>query len=127
MRRARTGALALGLVLSLAACTEAGPGPDPTDAAQKMAAGAIWGAALGSALGATFAINPGIGAPMGAMTGATVGALAGLMSAQQAVYYRPIALPAAPVMPGFYDAWAPGTHPPPLGAMAPPPRAASAG
>ncbi len=126
MRRARTGALALGVVVSLAACTGA-PGPDPNDAMQKMAAGAVWGAGLGAGLGAAFAINPGIGAPMGAATGAAVGVLAGLLSAQQAVYYEPITPPTAAVIPGFYDSWAPGSHPPPLGAVAPPPRAGNQG
>jgi len=126
MRRARVGALALGMLVSLTACADF-PGPDPNDAVHKMAAGAVWGAALGSALGAAFAINPGIGAPMGAATGATVGVFAGLMSAQQAVYYAPITPPTAAVIPRFYDSWAPGSHPPPLDAMAPPPRAGNAG
>jgi hypothetical protein len=128
MRRARLGALGLGMLVGLSACAEF-PGPDPNDAAHKMAAGAVWGAALGSGLGAVFAINPGIGAPMGAATGAFFGTLAGLLSAQQAVYYAAITPPAATVIPGIYDAWAPGpvSHPPPLGAMAPPPRAGSEG
>ncbi|HEY1797735.1 MAG TPA: YMGG-like glycine zipper-containing protein [Stellaceae bacterium] len=126
MRRARTGALALGMLVCLSACAEY-PGPDPNDAAQRMVGGAVWGAALGSALGAAFAINPGIGAPMGAATGAALGTLAGLLSAQQAVYYAPIAPPTAAVIPGFYDAWAPGSHPPPLDAMAPPPRSGNQG
>ncbi len=126
MRRARTGALALGMLVSLSACI--GPaGPDPNDAIHKMAAGALWGGALGTGIGATFAINPAIGAAMGAATGAGLGVASGLLSAQQAVYYAPITPPTAPVMPGFYDAWAPGSHPPPLDAMAPPPRAGSQG
>jgi hypothetical protein len=114
------------MLVCLSACAEY-PGPDPNDAAQRMVGGAVWGAALGSALGAAFAINPGIGAPMGAATGAALGTLAGLLSAQQAVYYAPIAPPTAAVIPGFYDAWAPGSHPPPLDAMAPPPRSGNQG
>lgn len=126
MRRARVGALALGMVACLSACAEF-PGPDPDDAMHKMAAGAVWGTAMGASLGAAFAINPGIGASMGAATGATLGTLAGLLSAQQAIYYAPITPPTAAVIPGFYDAWAPGSHPPPLNAMAPPPRAGNEG
>jgi hypothetical protein len=114
------------MVVTLTACADF-PGPDPNDAAHKMAAGAVWGAALGTGLGAAFAINPGIGAPMGAATGAAFGVVAGLLSAQQAVYYTPITPPTASVIPGFYDAWAPGSHSPPPGAMAPPPRAGNAG
>lgn len=122
MRFVRTGAMALGLVLTLSACE--GRLIDPRDAANRAAAGAIWGAALGSAIGATFAINAGIGAPTGAMTGAALGALSGLLTAQPAVTYAPIAVPTAAVIPGFYDSWAPGSHPPPIDVSAPPPAGA---
>ncbi|MGH7093588.1 MAG: hypothetical protein ACREFB_08655 [Stellaceae bacterium] len=122
MRLLRTGAVALGLSLTLAAC--AGNMIDPHDAARRAAAGAVWGAALGTAVGATFAINPGIGAPIGAMTGATLGAASGLMTAQPAVTYAPIRTPSAAVVPGFYDSWAPGSHPPPVGVSTPPPAGA---
>ena len=125
MRLARRGALAWGLAASLAAC--AGGGVDPEDAAQGMAQGGIWGTALGTALGASFAINPAIGATMGAATGAALGIASGVISAQRAVSYETITPPGEAVMPGFYDGWAPGSHPPPLGVMAPPPRAAGSG
>ena len=125
MRRARKGALVLGLTMSLAGC--AGGGVDPGDAAAGMASGAIWGAALGTSIGATFAINPAIGATMGAATGAAFGIASGILGAQQAVSYAPIDPAMASGMPGFYDAWAPGSHPPPAGAMAPPPRAGNQG
>jgi hypothetical protein len=125
MRLARRGALALGLAASLAGC--AGGGVDPEDAARGMALGGVWGSALGTAVGVSFAINPAIGAAMGAATGAGLGVASGLMSAQRAVSYETITPPSEAVMPGFYDGWAPGSHPPSLGVMAPPPRAAGAG
>ena len=125
MRLGRRGALALGLTVGLAAC--ANNGVDPGDAVASAARGAVWGAALGTGIGATFAINPGIGATMGAAAGAFVGVASGIIWAQPAVTYEAIVPPTERVIPGFYDGWAPGSHPPPLGAMAPPPRAAGAG
>ncbi len=121
MRLARTGAMALGLALTLAAC--AGRPVDPGDAAERAAGGVLWGATAGAALGATFAINPTIGAAFGAASGAAIGAATGVAAAQPAITYAPIAPASAAVTPGFYDSWAPGTFAPPPGTMVPPPPA----
>ena len=122
MQLAGAGAAALGLALmtALTGCI-AGSGVDPEDAAARAAVGSAVGAALGAGLGVTFAIDAGIGATMGAASGAAIGAAAGVLSAQPAVTYAPIAVPQTAVIPNFYDGWAPGNHPPPVGAGAPPP------
>lgn len=122
MRLVRTGAVAFALALSLAACT--GRVVDPSDAARRAGAGALWGATLGSAIGATVAINPGLGASIGALSGALVGAASGAMTARPAIAYAPIPVPPGPVVPGFYDGWAPGSHPPPENDSTPPPAGA---
>jgi len=110
MRRARVGALALGMLVSLSACANF-PAPTRTTPCKRWRPVPCGARRSARPVGAAFAINPGIGAPMGAATGATLGTLAGLLSAQQAVYYVPITPPTAAAIPGFYDGWAPGSRP----------------
>jgi hypothetical protein len=131
MRLMVVQAALIGLAAALSGCVEAyGPAPvgfqlsrvDPNDAADRAAVGAVLGAALGTGLGATFAINPAIGSVIGIETGTTLGAAVGAMTAQPLPSYAPLAVPTAAVIPGFYDAWPPGDHPPPIGSQTPPPR-----
>jgi hypothetical protein len=112
MRLRAMGVLAVGLVAMLPACGLVQP-VDPEDAAERAVAGATLGAALGTRLGATFAINPGIGAVIGAEAGAGLGAITGVITAEPIAAYKPIPVPTAAVIPGFYDGWPPGYHPPP--------------
>ncbi len=130
MRLMVVRAALVGLAAALSGCVAAGgPAPvgfqvsrvDPEDAADRALVGSVLGTALGTGLGAAFAINPGIGAVVGAETGATLGAVAGAMTAQPLPGYAPIAVPTAAVIPGFYDTWPPGFHPPPIGSQTPPP------
>lgn len=94
---------------------------DPEDAAERAAIGALVGAALGTGLGATFAINPAIGAVVGIEAGSAIGAGIGAITAQPLPSYAPVVVPAEAMIPGFYDAWPPGDHPPPIPAATPPP------
>jgi len=130
MRLIAVRAALCGLVAALCGCVQAygtGPGEftvarvDPGDAAERAVVGAAAGTALGTGLGATFAINPAIGAVVGAETGATLGAAVGIATAQPLPAYTPIVLPRAAVIPGFYDSWPPGNHPPPMASQIPPP------
>jgi len=94
---------------------------DPQEAAERSLQGAVLGAALGASLGAIVAINPGAGALIGTEIGAPVGAAIGYATTPPLPDYKPIAVPASAVIPGFYDRWPPGNHPPPLGSGVPPP------
>src|SRR6266478_3983725 len=105
----------IGLAAALSGCVEVyGPAPldiglsrvDPVDAGERAIVGAALGTALGTGIGATFAINPAIGA----------------VTAQPLPDYAPIAIPTAAIIPGFYDTWPPGFHPPPIASQTPPPR-----
>jgi CspA family cold shock protein len=104
MRLAVTGTLAFALAAMLSACAT-----DIEDPAERAIAGAALGAALGTGIGATFAINPAIGAVVGAESGAAIGAA----TAQPSPSYTPVAVPAEPVVPSFYDSWPPGYGQPP--------------
>ena len=94
---------------------------DPEDAAERAAIGALVGATLGTGLGAIFAINPAIGAVVGVEAGAAIGAGIGAITAQPLPSYAPVVVPAEALIPGFYDAWPPGYHAPPIPAATPPP------
>ena len=130
MRVSGVAVALVGLLAALTGCVEAyGPGPsglalarvDPQEAAERAVVGAAAGTALGTGIGAAFAINPAIGAVVGAESGAAIGAAIGVLTAQPLPDYRPIAIPAAFVIPGFYDTWPPGYHAPPITSQTPPP------
>jgi len=131
MRLILVRAALIGLAAALAGCGELnGTGPldfsvsrvDPVDAGERAIVGAAAGTALGTGIGATFAINPGVGAVVGAESGAAIGAAIGAATAQPLPAYAPIAIPTAAVIPGFYDTWPPGYHPPPIDSQTPPPQ-----
>lgn len=121
MRRIAFGVTAAALIATVSACVPL----DVEDPYQRALAGAAMGSALGTGLGASFAINPAIGAVVGAESGAALGAAAGVITTAPPPVYRPIP-PAADTafVPGFYDTWPPGYHPPPIGSETPrpPPR-----
>jgi hypothetical protein len=94
---------------------------DPEDAAERAAIGALLGAALGTGFGASVALNPALGAVIGIEAGAGIGAAIGAITAQPLPSYAPVVVPAEALIPGFYDAWPPGNHPPPIPAATPPP------
>jgi len=97
------------------------PRVDPAQAAERTVEGAAIGAALGASLGAIVAINPGAGALIGTAAGAPIGAAVAYATTPPLPDYKPIAVPASAVIPGFYDRWPPGQHPPPVGTLVPPP------
>jgi hypothetical protein len=97
------------------------PRVDPEQAAERTVEGAAIGAALGASLGAIVALNPAAGALIGTEIGAPLGAAVGYATTPPIPDYKPIAVPANAVIPGFYDRWPPGYHPPPLGSSVPPP------
>src|SRR5437773_9083914 len=123
MRRTAVGAALVGFATVLSGCVEIGLSRvDPQEAAERALIGAALGTALGTGLGASFSINPAIGAVVGAEAGAALGAAVGVATAQPLPEYAPIALPTAAIIPGFYDTWPPGYHPPPIASQTPPPR-----
>jgi len=131
MRLILVGTALIGLAAALSGCVEVyGPAPpgielsrvDPVDAGERAIVGAALGTALGTGIGAAFSINPAIGAVIGAESGATIGAAIGAATAQPLPDYAPIAIPTAAIIPGFYDTWPPGFHPPPIASQTPPPR-----
>jgi|SRR5438067_3398736 len=97
------------------------PRVDTQEAAERAVEGAAIGAALGASVGATLAINPGLGALVGTEIGAPLGAAIGVATTTPLPDYKPIAVPASAVIPGYYDRWPPGYHAPPLGSWTPPP------
>jgi hypothetical protein len=126
MRVTLVGAAIVGLAAVLCGCAESGTGPalarvDPQEAAERAIVGAAAGTALGTGLGTIASINPAIGAVVGAEAGAAIGAAIGVATAQPIPDYKLIALPAVPVVPGFYDTWPPGYHQPPIASQTPPP------
>jgi len=120
MRRIAFVVSAAALTVLVSACVPS----DVQNPSQRALVGAALGTALGTGIGATFAINPGIGAVVGAETGATLGAVAGVITTESPPIYRPIPPAEAALVPGFYDTWPPGYHPPPVGSETPrpPPR-----
>jgi hypothetical protein len=94
---------------------------DPEDVAERALTGSVAGAVIGTGLGTMFSINPAIGAVIGVESGAAIGAGIGALTAQPIPDYAPIAAPAGPVIPGFYDTWPPGHQAPPAGSQVPPP------
>ncbi len=130
MRLIGVAAMAIGFAAALSGCVAPyGPTPagfqlarvDPEDAEDRAVIGGVLGGALGTSVGAMFAIDPGVGALFGAASGAALGTAVGAMTAQPIPDYAPIAVPREAVIPGFYDTWAPGNHPPPIGSQTPPP------
>lgn len=132
MRPMLVGAALIGLAAALPGCVAPyGPPPlgfqlarvDPEDAEDRAVIGTALGATLGTGLGAAFAIDPGVGALFGAVSGAAIGAAIGVITAQPIPDYAPIVVPREAVIPGFYDTWPPGHHPPPIESQTPPPPA----
>lgn len=134
MRLLVVGAALIAMAAALPGCVAPyGPSPSPfgfhlarvdlEDAKDRAVTGTLVGGTLGTGIGAAFAIDPGVGALYGAATGAALGAAIGVMTAQPIPDYAPIAIPREAVIPGFYDTWPPGYHPPPIEAETPPPPA----
>lgn len=133
MRLALIGLAMAGLAAATAGCVPAntvggGRQPivtvarvDPQDAADRMVIGTVAGATAGAAIGAIVSINPGLGATVGTEAGGALGAIIGHATAQPLPNYKPIAVPAAAVIPEFYDSWPPGYGPPASVSEAPPP------
>jgi hypothetical protein len=93
----------------------------PEDLAERAVVGGILGGMLGAGVGAIASANPAFGAVIGGPAGAVIGGLVGIATTPPLPSYMPIAIPTAPVIPGFYDAWPPGYRSPPAGAQTPPP------
>lgn len=106
----------LSLVLAGGGCVPS----DIQNPEQRAAIGALGGATIGAAIGAAFAINPPVGAAVGAGIGGVSGAVIGATTAEPEPSYAPIEPPSIAAVPGFYDNWPPGYHPPPIGGSAPP-------
>ncbi len=137
MRGILVRAALIGLAAMTSGCVQVGIAPvdifagpygwesfhrvDPVEAGERAVIGAALGTAIGTGVGASFAINPAIGTIVGAEMGAGLGAVVGAATAQPLPSYKPIVVPAAAIIPSFYDSWPPGYHPPPLAAQAPPP------
>ena len=94
---------------------------DPDEAAERAVIGGLVGGVLGVALGTAGSANPAFGALVGGSAGAAVGTAIGIATTRPLPSYTPIAVPAAPVIPGFYDTWPPGYAAPPNGLQVPPP------
>jgi hypothetical protein len=96
---------------------------DPEEVAERAFIGGALGAMLGAGIGATASANPAFGAIIGGPAGAAIGTVVGIATIRPLPSYAPIAVPAAPVIPGFYDTWPPGYRSPPIRAQVPPPPA----
>ena len=96
---------------------------DPDEAAERAVIGGVVGGVLGVALGTAGSANPAFGALVGGSAGAAVGTAIGIATTRPLPSYTPIAVPAAPVIPGFYDTWPPGYAAPTNGLQVPPPPA----
>jgi hypothetical protein len=94
---------------------------DPEEAAERALIGGLLGGVLGASLGATASANAAFGALVGGSAGAALGSAVGVATTRPLPSYTPIAVPTAPVIPGFYDTWPPGYGAPPAGAQVPPP------
>jgi hypothetical protein len=94
---------------------------DPEEMAERAVIGGLLGGMLGAGVGAIASPNPAIGAMIGGPAGAVLGSAIGIATTPPLPGYTPIAVPAAPIIPGFYDTWPPGYSSPPIGAQVPPP------
>lgn len=94
---------------------------DPEEIAERAVIGGLLGGMLGAGIGAIVSPNPAIGAMIGGPAGAVLGSAVGIATARPLPGYAPIAVPAVPPIPGFYDNWPPGFHSPPTGTQVPPP------
>lgn len=95
---------------------------DPEEASERAFVGGMVGGMLGAGVAATTFANPALGAIIGGPAGAAIGAAVGIATTRPLPSYAPIAVPAAPVIPEFYDTWPPRYSTPPVGAqVAPPP------
>jgi len=107
------GAVALGLMVGLAACT------NPYDPGQRAVGGGLIGAGAGAALGA--AAGGGRGAVTGALIGGALGAVGGAVTTPQPPppqgYYQspqpPTYYQSPPPPPTYYQAPPPGYYPAP--------------
>jgi hypothetical protein len=94
---------------------------DPEEVAERAFLGGILGGMLGAGFAATASANPAFGAIIGGPAGAAIGTVVGVATTRPLPSYTPVAVPAAPVIPGFYDTWPPGYRSPPTAAQVPPP------
>ncbi|MGD9617394.1 MAG: hypothetical protein AB7H90_19790 [Alphaproteobacteria bacterium] len=94
---------------------------DPEEVAERAFVGGALGAMLGAGFAATASANPAFGAIIGGPAGAAIGTVVGIATARPLPSYASIVVPAAPVIPGFYDIWPPGYRSPPPRAQVPPP------
>jgi hypothetical protein len=95
---------------------------DPEQAAERALVGGVVGGLLGAGVGAIAAAgNPAFGAVIGGPAGTVIGSAIGIATTPPLPDYTPVAVPAAPVIPGFYDTWPPGYRSPPAGTRVPPP------
>lgn len=95
----------------------------PEEVAERALVGGALGAMIGAGLGAITTANPAFGALLGGSTGAAIGTVIGVATTPPLPGYTPIAVPARPVIPGFYDTWPPGYSSPPNGVQIPAPPA----
>jgi hypothetical protein len=93
----------------------------PEEIAERAFVGGFVGGTLGAGFAAMASANPAFGAIIGGPAGAAIGAVVGIATTPPLPSYAPIAVPAAPVIPTFYDTWPPGYRSPPIGAQVPPP------
>jgi hypothetical protein len=94
---------------------------DPEEVAERALVGGSLGAMLGAGFAATVSANPAFGAIIGGPAGAVIGTVVGVATTRPLPSYTPVAVPATPAIPGFYDTWPPGYHWPPTGVQVPPP------
>lgn len=94
---------------------------DPEEMAERAVIGGLVGGMLGASVGAIASFNPAFGAMIGGPAGAVLGSAVGIATTPPMPGYAPIAAPARPVIPGFYDNWPPGFYSPPIGIQVPPP------
>ena len=81
---------------------------DPEEVAARAFVGGMVGGMLGAGFAAIASANPAFGAVIGGPAGAVIGVVVGIATTPPLPSYAPIAVPAAPVIPEFYDTWPPG-------------------
>ncbi|MGE3783027.1 MAG: hypothetical protein AB7H71_09825 [Alphaproteobacteria bacterium] len=95
---------------------------DPEQAAERALVGGVVGGLLGAGVGAAAAsFNPPFGAWVGGAAGVALGTAIGVATTPPLPDYTPVAVPASPEIPRFYDTWPPGYRSPPAGTRVPPP------